>query len=329
MKLLSVFLAIVSFCFALRAAGPAEKPQPEKCVVAFTPADEQKSIPERYRLDAHKFESEMTLKKSMPLSGVDIYEVRFPSPVKTSHPVNNTVHAEYYRPTQDGPFPCVLILDITAGDMTISRTMARHLAKCGIGGVCVHMAYYGPRRPNGSRERLLSYDMERTFEATRQTVLDLRRAVAWMESRPEINKKNLGIMGTSLGSFLAALTAEMEPKLNRVAVVLGGGDFIDGYHDHPKAAPYFKLMECLGITQEVMKEAIAPVDPITCAANLKDRKVLIIAAKKDEIVPPKMAENLWNATGRQKLIWLNAGHFTASLYFLSGLNNVVEHFKAD
>ena len=78
-----------------------------------------------------------------------------------------------------------------------------------------------------------------------------------------------------------------------------------------------------------MKTCIAPVDPITCAANLKDRKVLIIAAKKDEIVPPRMAENLWNATGRQRILWLNAGHYSAALYLMSGLNNVVEHFKSD
>ena len=44
----------------------------------------------------------------------------------------------------------------------------------------------------------------------RQTVLDLRWATAWMESRPEIDKARLGIMGTSLGSFVAALTAEMD-----------------------------------------------------------------------------------------------------------------------
>jgi len=62
---------------------------------------------------------------------------------------------------------------------------------------------------------------------------------------------------------------------------------------------------------------------------LKDRQVLIIAAKKDEIVPPKMAEALWKATGQQKIVWFNnAGHYTAALYLVSGLKHVVEHFGA-
>ena len=60
----------------------------------------------------------------------------------------------------------------------------------------------------------------------------MRLATAWMESRPEIDLKRLGILGTSLGSFMAALTGEMEPKLGRVAVLLGGGGFIDGYYDY-------------------------------------------------------------------------------------------------
>lgn len=321
------FLMCAILCGGLFADPPAPNPAIGKATVAFEPNGDQKKIPDRYRLDAHKFDYEMVPRRGLPLSGIEIFDVRFPSPVKSPHPENNTVHAEYYRPAKPGPYPCVIILDITAGNAALPRVFAKHMAQSGVGGLFVQMAYYGPRRPKHGKPRLLSDDVEQTFEGIRQTVLDLRRAVAWMESRPEIDKKNLGIMGISLGSFIAALTAEMEPKLSRVAVLLGGADFVDGYHDHPQAAKYFKIFEGLGVTKETMKACIAPVDPITCAANLKDRKVLIIAAKNDEIVPPRMAENLWNATGRQRIIWLNAGHYSAALYLVSGLNSVVEHFK--
>jgi dienelactone hydrolase len=165
--------------------------------------------------------------------------------------------------------------------------------------------------------------------AVRQTVLDLRRATAWMESRPEIDHARLGILGTSLGSFMAALTAEMEPKLARVAVLLGGGGFVDAYWNHPQAAPFRGFFQLLGGTKEQAKEWFAPLDPLTCAANLKDRKLLIIAAKKDEIVPPQMAVNLWEATGRQRIIWLNAGHYSAAVYLISGLSTIAEHFAEE
>ncbi len=40
-----------------------------------------------------------------------------------------------------------------------------------------------------------------------------------------------------------------------------------------------------------------------------------------------MAENLWKASGEQRILWLNAGHYSAAIYILAGLKNVVEHFK--
>jgi dienelactone hydrolase len=323
------FLAALSLCLFVGPGVADQPPLKEKGTVAFTPAGDQKKAPERYRLEAHQFDFELTHIKDLPLSGVEVHELRFPSPVKSPCPENNIVHAEYYRPKGKGPFPGVIVLDITGGNQQLSRLIARHLAQNKIAGLFVQMAYYGPRRPAGSPLRLLSYDVDHTLEAIRQTVLDVRRATAWMESRPELDKKRLGIMGTSLGSFVAALTAEMEPKLGRVVVLLGGGGFVDAYYDHPQVATYRKVWERLGGSKQTIAKLIAPVDPITCAENLKDRKLLIIAAKKDEVVPPRMAEALWEATGRQRIVWLNAGHYTAAIYLVNGLNLLVEHFGAE
>ena len=217
----------------------------------------------------------------------------------------------------------------TAGDQNLSRLIAAHLAGKGIAGLFVQMAYYGPRRPAGSDLRMLSPDVPRTMAAIRQTVLDLRRATAWMAARPEVDAGRLGIMGTSLGSFVAALTAEMGPRLRRVAVLLGGGGFVDAYYDDPRARPVRRVWEALGGTREQAAKLIAPVDPLTCAANLKDRRVLMIAAKYDEIVPPKMARALWDAAGRPEILWYDCGHFSAILYVADGLGHVVEHFKAE
>ncbi len=127
----------------------------EHGTVYFEPLGDQKDIPERYRLERHQFRFEMSLVKELPVSNVKVYALRFPSPVKSPDPENNIVHAEYYRPNRPGPFPCVVVLDITGGDQTLSRVIARHLAQNGIGGLFVQMAYYGPRRPSGSNKRLL------------------------------------------------------------------------------------------------------------------------------------------------------------------------------
>jgi dienelactone hydrolase len=312
-------------------AGPtgAAPPGAEKGTFRFTPAGDQKDVPPRYRLAAATFDYQTTLKYDLPTAEVSVYRVRFPSPVQSPHPENNTVHAEYYRPHGRGPFPGVIVLDVTAGDQSLSRGIATYLAQNRIAGLFVQMAYYGPRRPPGSKLRLLTPDLAHTLAAVRQTVLDLRVATAWMASRPELDPRHLGILGTSLGSFLGTLAAEMEPRLGRVAVLLGGGGLVDAYYDHPRAATFRQLYEALGGTREKLARLIAPADPLTCAANLKDRKVLILAGKRDDIVPPKMAEALWRATGRQKIVWFDCTHYGAALYLPAGLEHVVRHFRVE
>jgi dienelactone hydrolase len=267
--------------------------------------------------------------RHLDTTGVKVFAVRFPSPVETPDKENNTVHAEYYRPPGDGPFPGVIVLDITGGDQTLSRVIATHLANNQIAALFVQMAYYGPRRPPGSDRRLLSANVPHTLAAIRQTVLDIRRASAWLEHQREIDPKRLGILGTSLGSFIGSLAAEMEPRLGRVAVLLGGGGLVDAYYEDPRGAPLRKLWESLGGTREKLKEMIAPVDPLTCAANLKDRKVLILAAKRDDIVPPRCAEALWEATGKQKIVWYNCTHYGAALYLFPAMEHILKHFREE
>lgn len=320
-----VCLTVVSCLFSPSRTTAATV---EKGSFRFRPTGEQHDIPERYRLTEQSYSYEMDKKTDFPALDVTVYRVRFPSPVRSPVPANNTVHAEYYRPAGDGPFPGVIVLDITGGNQLLSRHISAYLAHHGVASLFVQMAYYGPRRPPGSKLRLLSPNLPRTIAAVTQTVLDMRVAAAWLAARPEVDAKRLGITGTSLGSFISALTGQMEPRLGRVCVLLGGGGFVDGYSEHPLAKPWINFFQKLGLTKEAMKKQIAPIDPLTCAANLKQRKLLILAASRDEIVPPSMARMLWEASGRQAIRWYDAGHYSAALHLADALEKILEHFKA-
>jgi dienelactone hydrolase len=320
---------------ALVFLGPAvarcEAPTPavETGTFRFRPIEDQKHLPAAYRLDEQIFDYRLAPQRDLPGAEVRVRHLTFPSPVKTPHTENNTVHAEYYCPMEKGRFPAVIVLDITAGDQSLSRTISTWLAQQKVAALFVQMAYYGPRRPPGSKMRLIMPDIDHSLGSIRQTILDIRAAAAWLESRSEVDPKRLGILGTSLGSFMASLAGEMEPRLGRVVVLLGGGGVVDAYYDHPKAAPYRQLYEALGGTKEKLAKRLAIVDPLTCAANLKDRRLLIIAGKRDEIVPPRMAEALWKASGQQKIVWYDCTHYGAVLYIVSAFDHVLEHFTAD
>src|SRR5262245_46989355 len=312
MRRTALVVAILTSFPAVADLKPAETGQ-----VMCKPVGDQADVPERYRLDPTEFAFELKPKRELVVSGIETYELTFPSPVKTKYLENNTVHAEYYLPKGKGPFPGVIILDILDGSQVVSRSLATVFATHGIAGLCVQMPYYGPRRPTAEKIRLLSVDVNHTMDAIRQTVLDNRCAAAWLESRSEIDKKKLGIHGTSLGSFMAALTAAAEPRLNKVSLMLGGGGLVDAYWDHPRAKPLLQALAVIGADKEVIKRVVAPADPITYAEALKKRNLLMIAASRDDVVPPSAAKCLWEATGKQKIVWLDSTHVGAAFHLFA------------
>lgn len=316
-------LALVLFALPARAAEPGFALSGE---VAFKPLPDTNPVPDRYKLPEATFKYEFKQHKRFEGTKTTVYTLTYPSPYKSPVPENNTVHAEYYVPDGPGPFPGVIVLDITGGDQTLSRVISTHFANQKVAALFVQMAHYGPRRPRGSPERLMSPDIEKTVAAVTQTVQDLRWAAALLATRKEVDPARLGIMGTSLGSFVAALTSEMEPRLRRVAVLLGGGGFVQGFYDRPEALPFRLAYEALGGSREKMVKAIAPIDPLTCAAHLKQRDCLILAGKQDEIVPPLMADLLWKAAGQQKIVWYDCTHYGAVFHLADALENLTKHF---
>jgi cephalosporin-C deacetylase-like acetyl esterase len=288
--------------------------------------DAKCGIAECYSVPTHSFEYKLTLRHDLRHSGVKVYDLTFPSPVKTDILENNTVHAELFLPAGEGPFPACIVLDILQGNAVISRSQALWLAQHGVAGMVVHMAHYGPRRPSGSTTRLISTDIPKTIAGVRQTVQDIRCAVAWLAGRPEFDSEKLGLVGTSLGSLVGAVAAANEPRIKSVCLMLGGGGLVDAYYDHPRARQYLPLVELLG-GKAAMKALINTIDPLTYANLLKDKKVLMVCASRDDIVPPSAAKALWEATGKQKIVWIDSTHVGAALHTMTMLTEMTEHIR--
>jgi dienelactone hydrolase len=313
--------------FTLMTTAAAADPSFAKHTVEFRADDAAAEVPDRFRLPTHAFPAEAAKRYDLEYSGVEVYDVRFPSPVTSEHPENNTVHAEYYRPKGKGPFPAVVVLDILDGKQVVSRGQALWLAQNDVAALIVYLPYYGPRRPAGTRVRMLMPNIDHSVAAVTQGVLDCRRAAAWLAARPEVDPDRLGIVGTSLGSFVGGVAAAAEPRFKNVALLLTGGGLVDAFFDHPKAAPYRGLIELLGGNKNRLKKLIDPVDPLTYADRLKGKRLLLIGASRDDVVPPAALERLWQATGKPKILWYDATHVGAAVYTFPAMRAVVEHVK--
>jgi dienelactone hydrolase len=315
----------LSVVVVLLAAAPLfAGPKPETGSVQFTADDEKAGVPERFRLKPHTFDYTLTHKYELTHSGVDVYALTFPSPVTTKHESNNTVYAEFFVPKGAKKRPAAVVLDILDGTQVVGRAEALWLAQHDIPALIVHMAYYGPRRGT-SRERLLSTDVEKSVANVTQTVLDCRRAVAWLATRPEADADRLAVVGTSLGSLVGGVVAAAEPRVAAACLLLGGGGLVDSFAEHPMAGPVLVSLAVVGVTKDKLKALIDPVDPLTYAELLKHKRLLLIAASRDDVVPPAAMKRLWEGTGRPPLVWVDETHIGAAVHMFQMMRAVVKH----
>ncbi|HEY2881356.1 MAG TPA: alpha/beta hydrolase family protein, partial [Pirellulales bacterium] len=223
-QVLLTFLAVV--CPAINPiVAAADEPAVRRGTVQFQPAaDEEHQVPAPFRLSAKPFEFEQTAPHILT-DGVVMSLVTFPSPVVTPEKNNNTVHCEYFRPEKPGKYPACVVLHILGGDFPLARMFAGHLAQHGVAALFVKMPYYGERRQPGSAARMISTNPIETVNGMTQAVKDIRYAAAWLAAQDEVNSKQLGIFGISLGGITASLAAAAEPQFTKVCPVLAGGDF--------------------------------------------------------------------------------------------------------
>lgn len=318
-----------------RTSVMADEPAPgpvESLPIAFVPSAAESELPERFRLEPHSFPFQaIQPARKKPLEWGPKLEVTFPSPVTTAHECNNTVHCEYFPPmgtdTDQQKRPGVIVLHILGGDFELSRVCCRSLSLNGIGALFVKMPYYGPRRPPEGRVRMISSDLDQTVAGMTQAVLDIRRATAWLAARDEIDPNRLGITGISLGGIVSALAASAEPRLSRACLVLAGGNLekiiLEGKETEAIRAEWADRE----FDPEEIRAKLRSIDPLTYAAQLKNRKILMFNAKHDDVVPPDCTKALWDALGEPEIHWWNADHYSAAWYLPMGLVQMGKFFQ--
>jgi dienelactone hydrolase len=296
----------------------------ERGEVTFRPTADEANVPAQFQLKAAKFAFEMELIRETPAYCVST--VRFPSPIETPDVENNTVHAEYFQPTGQGKRPAVIVLHILGADFALSRYLAARLADRGVAALFLKLPYYGERRPPGDDKRFLSVDIQRSVLSMQQGVCDVRRASAWLASRPEVDASKLGITGISLGGIVSALAAAVDPTLNQTALLLAGGDLANVLWEMPEGAKYRQMWIDSGRTKADLQTLTLPFDPVTYAGRLRGKRVFMMAGNIDEVVPPASALALWKAAGKPPIRWMDCGHYSAAGYLLPAMREVVDFF---
>jgi len=170
--------------------------------------------------------------------------------------------------------------------------------------------------------------------AIKNYVLDIRRLIDWAETRQELNSLNIGIIGGSISSNLAALIMAVDSRIKAGVFDKGGGSFADlfSYSEERELKESRELtMKKFGWTQKEFDEKIRPilrpVEPINWTERINPQRVLFLSAKYDTWIPRFSIENFWNALGRPERIEHKTEHKTAFILSLTPFGGHYADFK--
>jgi pimeloyl-ACP methyl ester carboxylesterase len=234
----------------------------------------------------------------------------FPSAFVTPHDRNNTVHCRYFPAASRKA--AVLVLPQWNSDPGGHVGLCKLLAWSGISALRLSLPYHDQRMPLELHraDYIVSANVARTVQVCRQAVLDARRAIAWLAAR---GYERIGILGTSLGSCLALLTAAHEPLIRVEAL------------NH--ISPHFADVVWRGLSTRHVREGLdghieldllrtlwRPISPRWYLERLRDRKTLLVYARYDLTFPLDLSEDLVAAFRElqvpHEVAVLRCGHYT-------------------
>jgi hypothetical protein len=244
-------------------------------------------------------------------------ELTFPSPAPSGCPENDLVHARWFPAPNDRGRALVILPQWNSGPEG-HIGLAKLLNRFGVSALRMTMAYHAERMPAGlvRADYHVSSNIGRTVHASRQSVIDARACLDWLEQR---GYRRLGILGTSLGSCIAFIVAAHDPRVrvgifNHVSMYFGDvvwtglstGNVRQGLEGR--------------VTQEELRECWATISPASFLKKLaaRDLASLLIWARYDTTFLPVYSWQLidgYRALGLPHSVFtLPCAHYTTGQF---------------
>ncbi len=124
---------------------------------------------------------------------------------------------DVFTPSAPGRYPAVVVVHghggVGEGKRSGSHALARHLARAGYVAMVPH--YFGDLKPDPRNGRKNA----RSFAIWERTVSD---AVGYAARRPDVDPKRIGLLGSSLGSWVSLSVAARDRRVSAVVENFGG-----------------------------------------------------------------------------------------------------------
>ena len=198
-----------------------------------------------------------------------------------------TVPGILLLPRTRNPAPAALLIHgWTSHKEQMAGSVGAALLKVGIGSLALDLPMHGERESPEAMSLRSPIDLIRRWTAA---LTEAAMGVKYLAKRPEVDAKRLAIVGYSLGSFVAVMTASRDTSVRAVVLAAGG--------DLPSGSPFERVVR-------------AVADPKRAIRKIEGRPLLMVHGKRDRTVRPEQAERLFAAAGEPKeMRWWDSGHY--------------------
>ncbi len=216
---------------------------------------------------------------------------------------------EFYSVRTGEKAPVVLVLPMSGGGYGLERHFAAYYANRGYSAVIVH-------RDKLSKEQQAIENLDPMIH---RMILDHRRVIDWLETQPEVDARKVGLFGISMGGIKGAMLAPLEGRIGAAVLGLAGGDLPHILAHSTESGVTRRREEFLKAHSLSPEQAEAELrkilkrDPLLYAPYVDPKRVLLVLARYDTVVPIAKGFELKERMGNPETIVIPAGHYSAVL----------------
>jgi dienelactone hydrolase len=284
-------------------------------------------------------------RKPVGVSDVDLIRVRyFPAvPQKTEALTGSLTGSLSEGLLHPVMHPAIILLPPLGGnaDSPLMQEFAQYLSERGIGVALMTMPYNGERWEKGQNRDnpdpgmfYASGDPVRNARSFAQAASDVSTVADWLLTQPGVDASRLGIGGLSLGAIVVHIAMGQDERLGVGVAMLGSGDLPDLYH-----RGFFSLLNRFGhpstrpkVPPDEAFRDLRAIDPLASAdknrPQNRPRRVFMVEAARDLVIPPRAATKLWNALGRPPIRWIDANHYGLLFNKKGAFDATWQYFRA-
>jgi pimeloyl-ACP methyl ester carboxylesterase len=223
-------------------------------------------------------------------------------------PVNGRVRVVLSPAEPTAPTIVMLHALMSASDAGY-RYWARRFNSLGWNAAFVHLPFHYSRRPPGywNGELCCTADLILTGDTLRQAVVEIRQLLAFLRAR---GSSDIGLLGTSYGGWVGALTASLEPQLRFVALLAPMVNIIHALYEGPTSWTIRRQLARADLTREMVERHAHLSSPLHSAPVPEvARRTLIVGGEFDRIVRLSDLRALHQAWPGSELVTLPQAHF--------------------